>query len=61
MNQNDSSGSLIKPWPVLLDHYTTQQVIVSSPLGKAIKYTLGQRPYLRINMKEIGLLGDLLG
>ncbi|WP_372384845.1 hypothetical protein AB8613_14945 [Vibrio sp. BS-M-Sm-2] len=22
MNQNDSSGSLIKPWPVLLDHYT---------------------------------------
>lgn len=21
MNQNDSSGSLIKPWPVLLDHY----------------------------------------
>lgn len=21
MNQSDSSGSLIKPWPVLLDHY----------------------------------------
>lgn len=30
MNQNDSSGSLIKPWPVLLDHYTMYMEI--SPL-----------------------------
>lgn len=33
MNQNDCSGSLIKPWPVLLDHYILNRAFISLRLA----------------------------
>ncbi len=44
MNQNDSSGFLIKPWPVLLDHYN--HVPISLFLIELL-LTIDETPYIQ--------------
>ncbi|HIH0901037.1 hypothetical protein FXF08_00795 [Vibrio cholerae] len=37
MSQNDCIGKTLKPWPILVDHYTCHLPATPSSLGIAIK------------------------
>ncbi len=55
MNQNDSSGFLIKPWPVLLDHFKLNYGLTLPDLSTYYPYKLFKRNSLRVVCVALGV------